>query len=239
MLVLILFVWGLPALEASCEQWTLPLNAVDSQTAGIRADNPDGPCDWMYCEGRKVRRPFGKDVKSSPKKSFEELNKGDFKYFGSVCFCFCFVSSSHPSMPSLVDVFLHLHTRPKIVVPGTCENMAKQLRKTNAVELKELLLSDGILESDGDGVRFVRKRWEETWGSYCLCWYNKDQPVRCTCWSWAWRSTCPHMYAAQEYWKIREWVGLRIRLVPKAMPYKQRMLTMMILWETPSRERRR
>eukprot|EP00439_Symbiodinium_sp_Y106_P058984 s4793_g8.t1 len=77
--------------------------------------------------------------------------------------------------------------RDSLAEVGTCENMAKQLRKTNAVELKELLLSDGILESDGDGVRFVRKRWEETWGSYCLCWYNKDQPD----------SPCPQSDAVQ------------------------------------------
>ena len=95
---------------------------------GVRADHPDGPCDWMYRDGRKIRQPFGKDVnyssiaqimdkirttskKSSPRKSFEELKgRGDFKYFGGMCFRFCcLVSSSHPSMPLFFQVSLHLH----------------------------------------------------------------------------------------------------------------------------------
>lgn len=68
--------------------------------------------------------------------------------------------------------------------------------------------------------RYLRKA---LFSDYCLVWYRDGSIARCTCFAWAWKSHCVHIYAALQKWGVKEYVGKAIPTkVPKPKASKKR-----------------
>lgn len=209
----------LDALARACKAWTQPVHPDDVQRGkcvslmgmegSVSTDRPLSPCPWMLAEGKKLRPPLSSRIwnypsiprllhlmeasKGTARCCYEDFSRGDHRYL-------CLRQAKAGPVP-----------------PGTGLKLLRQLKAVNVDSLTEAWLEENIFtrEEGMEAYRFNKETFNSLWMEYCLTW-RANPPcdgscdtaiTRCTCWMFAWRGSCTHAYALEEYLGVRIWSG--------------------------------
>ena len=160
---------------------------------------PTSPCAWMLRnkKGMTLRRPGGRKFLYPTIPII--LRRARIKNVGTVRRC------SEKSDSGQVDrVILCMATgKPERVPKETCDAMIVQLKTHSTDILQGLLQHNGVFSRDH---KFHLDRYRALWEKFCLqVWVRGQGRVRCSCWCFCWRGSCPHAWAAEEFLRTNRW----------------------------------